>query len=135
MLTLFAGTPSQTIPDLRSSISSLGLTVETDRTWREDRGSRKTVEQGDGFDETIIDSHAQLAKISPNLRRVTSSGSRQLKVDDFPALWTFGNGISLGAWLNLSYDHRIQLSYVVFNDSEADLVEAQFGAILGIMES
>jgi len=135
MLTLFAGIPSQSIQELKSAISSLGLTVETDSSWREDCGSRKTVRQGSGFDETILESHAQLAKVSPTLRRPTATGSRQLKITDFPPLWTFGNGVSLGAWLNLSYEHRIQLSYVVFNDSEADLVEASFDLLKELMES
>ena len=57
-----------------------------------------------------------------------------LTLDDFPAEWSFGNGVTLNARVHLKDGEAHRLSWVVFDDLDAPFIRANFLDLCEVVE-
>lgn len=130
MLTIFDGRPSLSIDaaDVQTAIVSLIAVPEASKTYQE---------REDGhFDLTLgIDGNpiAEVRATGPQIVRASTSLAG-VTLRDFPAGWSFGNGVTLGVIVPLSSGPRL-MSWVIFPDSLVTAVNANFATLQILMET
>ncbi len=62
------------------------------------------------------------------------SNGKKITMNDFPAGWTFGDGVTVGVTVPIKNSEPCVLSWAVFPDASIPTVQATYSALKAIME-
>ena len=130
MICIFKGKPS-----LGLNAGEVRLAIRSQVSALEESNLRQ--ERQDGCFTLTLDTNKNVIREIPDrtARRVHCSPSLGgLTMADFPPGFAFGNGVTTGALVRLSTGPQI-LSWCVFPDSQADLIDNNFEKLQNLFES